>query len=234
MTEASLYDHADLYDLVAADVAPAGQAAFYLRQAQACGGPVLELACGTGRLTLPMLEKATDYDPASQVSRTTWYFSARDQRDSLAVPLVPSQHLPAGVAAADQCRRLAARAAVRRFFRRSLRWPLAASSASAAGPCDVSLADSTGLADGNSSALPSLIYRGRIASARARSLLTEDQKCAAARGGAPCSHESRTPRGGLPESLPCSVCWRSADAFPSPTTTTMVTSYGGRCYHYYD
>jgi SAM-dependent methyltransferase len=205
MAEESLYDHADLYDLVAADVAPAGQAAFYLRQAQACGGPVLELACGTGRLTLPIaaagfdttgldasaamlagaerkarenglhigfihgdmgsfelgrrfrmifigarslqhltdtadlvacfsavsrhleedgafafdifnpdmrilardklqrfpvgeyqhaelgkltLEEATDYDPASQVSRTTWYFSTREQRDSLVVPLV--------------------------------------------------------------------------------------------------------------------------------------------------
>jgi ubiquinone/menaquinone biosynthesis C-methylase UbiE len=205
MAEESLYDHADLYDLVMADVAPEGQTGFYLRQAQACGGAVLELACGTGRLTLPIaaagsdttgldasaamlagaerkaresglhigfihgdmrsfelghrfrmifvgarslqhltdaadliacftavsrhlekdgvfvfdifnpdlrilardkqlrfpvgeyqhdkwgkltLEEATDYDPTSQVSRTTWYFSARDQRDSIVVPLV--------------------------------------------------------------------------------------------------------------------------------------------------
>jgi ubiquinone/menaquinone biosynthesis C-methylase UbiE len=205
MIEESFYDHADLYDLVMADVAPEGQAGFYLRQAQACGGPVLELACGTGRLTLPIaaagldttgldasaamlagaerkvregglhigfihgdmrsfeigrrfrmifvgarslqhltdvadliacfstvnrhlesdgifvfdifnpdmrilardklqrfpvgeyqhgkrgrltLEEATDYDSASQVSRTMWYFAAPDQRDSLVVQLV--------------------------------------------------------------------------------------------------------------------------------------------------
>ncbi len=37
-----------------------------------------------GELTL---EEATDYDAASQVSRTLWYFSARDRRDSIVVQL---------------------------------------------------------------------------------------------------------------------------------------------------
>jgi len=33
---------------------PSGDAAFYLELARACGGPVLELGCGTGRVLLPI------------------------------------------------------------------------------------------------------------------------------------------------------------------------------------
>ena len=33
---------------------------FYLREALAAGGPVLELACGTGRLTIPLKKKGVD------------------------------------------------------------------------------------------------------------------------------------------------------------------------------
>lgn len=39
------------YDLVAASQA---DIPFYLEEAQSCGGPVLELGCGTGRVTLPL------------------------------------------------------------------------------------------------------------------------------------------------------------------------------------
>ncbi len=60
MAQELLYDHADLYDLVMAGHAPAGQADFYLRQAQIRDGPVLELACGTGRLTLPIAAAGVD------------------------------------------------------------------------------------------------------------------------------------------------------------------------------
>ena len=47
----SLYDEADLYDAI---VQPGPREAFYREQARQWGGPVLELACGTGRLTLPL------------------------------------------------------------------------------------------------------------------------------------------------------------------------------------
>ena len=47
----SLYDMADLYDAI---VPPGPCEAFYREEARARGGPVLELACGTGRLTLPL------------------------------------------------------------------------------------------------------------------------------------------------------------------------------------
>ena len=47
---ASLYDLAELYDAI---VQPGPCEAFYREEARRWGGPVLELACGTGRLTLP-------------------------------------------------------------------------------------------------------------------------------------------------------------------------------------
>jgi SAM-dependent methyltransferase len=48
---ASLYDMADVYDAV---VQPGPCEPHYRALAQQAGGPVLELACGTGRLTLPI------------------------------------------------------------------------------------------------------------------------------------------------------------------------------------
>lgn len=48
---ASLYDLAELYDAI---VQPGPCEAFYREEARRWGGPVLELACGTGRLTLPL------------------------------------------------------------------------------------------------------------------------------------------------------------------------------------
>jgi SAM-dependent methyltransferase len=47
----SIYDMAELYDAI---VPPGPCAAFYREEARRCSGPVLELACGTGRLTLPL------------------------------------------------------------------------------------------------------------------------------------------------------------------------------------
>ncbi len=47
----SLYEAAELYDAI---VPPGPCEAFYLEEARRSGGPVLELACGTGRLTLPL------------------------------------------------------------------------------------------------------------------------------------------------------------------------------------
>ncbi|MBB5692148.1 class I SAM-dependent DNA methyltransferase [Muricoccus pecuniae] len=47
----ALYDMADLYDAI---VPPGPCEAFYREEARRRGGPVLELACGTGRLTIPL------------------------------------------------------------------------------------------------------------------------------------------------------------------------------------
>ena len=47
-----LYHDADLYDRIIAP--PAESLAFYVAEAQAASGEVLELACGTGRLTIPL------------------------------------------------------------------------------------------------------------------------------------------------------------------------------------
>jgi SAM-dependent methyltransferase len=51
MTEASLYDAPKLYDFI---VRTGPCETFYRDLAYQTGGPVLELACGTGRLTIPL------------------------------------------------------------------------------------------------------------------------------------------------------------------------------------
>jgi 2-polyprenyl-3-methyl-5-hydroxy-6-metoxy-1,4-benzoquinol methylase len=53
-TIASLYDRYDLYDLVAPPDTAMGR--FYVEAARSNGPRVLELACGSGRLTVPMAE----------------------------------------------------------------------------------------------------------------------------------------------------------------------------------
>lgn len=54
----SLYDRPELYDLVSPD--DAAWAQFYVDLARARGGRVLELACGTGRFTLPLARAGLD------------------------------------------------------------------------------------------------------------------------------------------------------------------------------
>jgi ubiquinone/menaquinone biosynthesis C-methylase UbiE len=50
-----LYDDGRHYDLHNSQVVE--DIPFYLRQARKYGEPVLELACGTGRITIPMAEQ---------------------------------------------------------------------------------------------------------------------------------------------------------------------------------
>ena len=51
MTNVAIYDDPKLYDLI---FQPGPCEAFYRELARKTGGPVLELACGTGRLTIPL------------------------------------------------------------------------------------------------------------------------------------------------------------------------------------
>lgn len=53
----SVYDRADLYDAI---VQPGPCESFYREEAGRWSGPVLELACGTGRLTLPLAQDRDD------------------------------------------------------------------------------------------------------------------------------------------------------------------------------
>ncbi len=46
---------AGVYDDDMAPNAPSGDVDFYVRECRGAGGPVLELACGTGRITLPLV-----------------------------------------------------------------------------------------------------------------------------------------------------------------------------------
>lgn len=52
--ERSLYDDASFYDRITSP--PGGSFDHYLHVARASAGPVLELACGTGRLTIPLAQ----------------------------------------------------------------------------------------------------------------------------------------------------------------------------------
>lgn len=47
-----------LYDLAYSQMV--GDIPFYLGQARACGGPVLEIACGTGRIAIPLAKAGLD------------------------------------------------------------------------------------------------------------------------------------------------------------------------------
>ena len=50
---------ADLYDLEPGDIFK-DDIAFYKEKAKESGGPILELGCGTGRVTIPLLEEGNE------------------------------------------------------------------------------------------------------------------------------------------------------------------------------
>ncbi|MBX3401050.1 MAG: class I SAM-dependent methyltransferase [Gemmataceae bacterium] len=56
----SVFDDGDAYDLVLADI-PYGRD-FYVELARAAKGPVLDIACGTGRILLPCLQAGVDIE----------------------------------------------------------------------------------------------------------------------------------------------------------------------------
>jgi SAM-dependent methyltransferase len=56
----SVFDDGDLYDLILEDI-PYGRD-FYLGLAREASGPVLDIACGTGRILLPCLQAGVDIE----------------------------------------------------------------------------------------------------------------------------------------------------------------------------
>jgi SAM-dependent methyltransferase len=56
----SIFDDGDVYDLVGKDI-PYGLD-FYVALARAANGPVLDIACGTGRILLPCLQAGVDVE----------------------------------------------------------------------------------------------------------------------------------------------------------------------------
>jgi SAM-dependent methyltransferase len=56
----SVFEDGDVYDLVLKDI-PYGRD-FYLALARGAGGPVLDIACGTGRILLPSLQAGVDIE----------------------------------------------------------------------------------------------------------------------------------------------------------------------------
>ncbi len=56
----SVFDDGDAYDLILADI-PYGRD-FYLELAREANGPVLDIACGTGRILLPCLQAGVDIE----------------------------------------------------------------------------------------------------------------------------------------------------------------------------
>lgn len=74
----SLYDMADLYDAI---VQPGPCEAFYREEARRWRGPVLELACGTGRLTWPLARdghEVVGLDASEAMLAAAWRKAARD------------------------------------------------------------------------------------------------------------------------------------------------------------
>jgi SAM-dependent methyltransferase len=77
----NLYDDARHYDAL---FPGPNDLPFYQRRIAACGGPVLELACGTGRLTVPLAAAGTDItgiDRSPSMLETARNRAARDQVD---------------------------------------------------------------------------------------------------------------------------------------------------------
>src|ERR1043165_9575832 len=60
-TEATPFDDGALYDLFLGDGFDYGTD-FYSGLAKAAGGPVLDVACGTGRILLPLLKAGVDIE----------------------------------------------------------------------------------------------------------------------------------------------------------------------------
>jgi hypothetical protein len=74
----SIFDDGDLYDLVGADL-PYGLD-FYVGLARQAAGPVLDIACGTGRILLPSLQAGVDIEGLTCSSQCSVGCGTRQRR----------------------------------------------------------------------------------------------------------------------------------------------------------
>jgi SAM-dependent methyltransferase len=91
--------HVQIYDDQTAGEwgTPQNDTAFYLEEAKAGGGPVLELGCGTGRLLIPLL--STGYDVHGLDASSAMLEVARRKREQLPAEAAKRTHLHHG----DMC-----------------------------------------------------------------------------------------------------------------------------------
>lgn len=109
MEQNSLYDRPVLYDLMVPRDPILER--FYVGTARERGGRVLDPACGSGRLTIPLaqaglevvggdlspemlararrhaIEETASYDPLAQIRHVEWYWSRETEKDFWKVPL---------------------------------------------------------------------------------------------------------------------------------------------------
>ena len=81
-----LYREGRHYDLLNADVV--ADIPFYLEEARRAGGPVLELACGTGRLTIPIAQTGVEVVGLDQSASMLAHLRTKARQAGVEVPLV--------------------------------------------------------------------------------------------------------------------------------------------------
>jgi SAM-dependent methyltransferase len=88
--------HVEIYDLQTASGwgLPQNDASFYLEEAKASGGPVLELGCGTGRLVVPLLETGLEIHGLD--ASTAMLEAAQKKRELLPAEVATRLHLHSG------------------------------------------------------------------------------------------------------------------------------------------
>jgi SAM-dependent methyltransferase len=86
----TLYDDAHRYDLVAGTYATGHFLDFYKRQIARYGEPSLELACGTGRLTIPLVEAKVDVTGIDRSAQMLELARAKAVARSVNLPLIRS------------------------------------------------------------------------------------------------------------------------------------------------
>jgi SAM-dependent methyltransferase len=81
-----LYGEARHYDAMNRDIV--ADIPFYLEQARRAGGPVLELACGTGRLTIPIAQSGVETVGLDQSASMLDHLRTKAAQAGVEIPLV--------------------------------------------------------------------------------------------------------------------------------------------------
>src|ERR1044072_1604231 len=88
MPERGLYGDGQRYDLVMGRYAAGDMLEFYRRQVSRYGQPVLELACGTGRLTIPLAAGGVDITGLDVSPQMLELAAMKARKRHLRIPLV--------------------------------------------------------------------------------------------------------------------------------------------------